>query len=204
MGHTIYSDDLEIARRLILRDEQLTKEYFYRQCYPLFKSIFDHFYTDCESCKEFINQMYVVVLVPGKKTGRCQMENFKGESTLTRWLKSACLYYCFRRYKKKTQFPTISIDEEAENNPSGDILRKQNISIEPTLQTIDRSDMEALIKLMPNTRYQQIMKYIYIEHVPKKDAAILLGMTASNFYNKHALAKKQFTKVLEEEEKRHA
>lgn len=93
----IYTDDLKIAQALIRRNESVTKSYFYKQCYPLFKSIYDNYYTDCSSCFEFISEIYIVVLAPSKTTGKCQMENFKGESTLTSWIKSACLFYCYSK-----------------------------------------------------------------------------------------------------------
>lgn len=40
----IFSEDLQIAKSLIVRDEMVTRKYFYQQCYPLFKSIFDNYY----------------------------------------------------------------------------------------------------------------------------------------------------------------
>lgn len=73
----IYFEDLQTAQALIHRDEAVTRKYFYRQCYPLFKSIYDNYYTDCTNCKEFIDEIYIVVLAPSKITGKCQMENSK-------------------------------------------------------------------------------------------------------------------------------
>lgn len=79
----IFTQDLQIAKSLISRDEMVTRKYFYQKCYPLFKSIYDNYYTDCTNCKEFIDEIYILVLAPSKVTGKCQMENFRGESTLT-------------------------------------------------------------------------------------------------------------------------
>ena len=56
---------------------------------------------------EFINEIYVVVLAPSKNTGKCQMDNFRGESTLTSWLKSACLFYCYNKYQRKVKMPIV-------------------------------------------------------------------------------------------------
>lgn len=101
----IFSEDLQIAKSLIVRDEMVTRKYFYQQCYPLFKSIFDNYYTDCANVKEFIDEMYIIVLAPSKLTGKCQMENFRGESTLTSWLKTACLFYCYKQFEIKGKMP---------------------------------------------------------------------------------------------------
>lgn len=127
------------------------------------------------------------------------MENFKGESTLTSWLKSACLFYCYRRYKIKNRMPVVSIDHEVEKEGGGDRLFKKDISIEPLLRNIDKSDLETLIKQMPNTRYQQIIRYLYVEHLSNKETAKILGMKTTSFYGKHALAKAQLFKVIKEE-----
>ena len=54
----IFSEDLQIAKSLIVRDEMVTRKYFYQQCYPLFKSIYDNYYTDCANCKEFIDDIH--------------------------------------------------------------------------------------------------------------------------------------------------
>ena len=70
----IYTEDLKIAKALIRHDEGVTRMFFYRQCYPLFKSIYDNYYTDCTAVKEFIDEIYIVVLAPSKITGKCQME----------------------------------------------------------------------------------------------------------------------------------
>lgn len=76
----IFTQDLQIAKSLINKDEMVTRKYFYQQCYPLFKSIYDNYYTDCANCKEFIDEIYIVVLAPSKATGKCQMENFNDET----------------------------------------------------------------------------------------------------------------------------
>lgn len=34
----IFTQDLQIAKSLINKDEMVTRKYFYQQCYPLFKS----------------------------------------------------------------------------------------------------------------------------------------------------------------------
>mgnify|MGYP000740837342 FL=1 len=97
----IYHEDLLIAKTLIRRDNMLTRKYFYQQCFPLFKSIYDNYYTDCANYKEFIDEIYIVVLAPSKTSGKYLMENFRGESTLTSWIKTACLYYCYKKFESK-------------------------------------------------------------------------------------------------------
>lgn len=40
--------DQKIVQAILRRDTFITKEYLYRKCYPLFKAVYDKYYTDCE------------------------------------------------------------------------------------------------------------------------------------------------------------
>ncbi len=190
----IYTEDLAIAKALLRRDGAITRQYLYRQCYPLFKSIYDNFYTDCESCLEFINEIYVVVLTPSKDTGKCQMENFRGESTLTSWLKTACLFYCYKRYERKNRLAIMSLSDILNENieSAGDRIINSNESSIIDFSKINRMDVEKILAMMPNVRYRTLIRYRYLEQKSNDETAKLLGMTMENYYNKHKLAKAQY------------
>lgn len=193
----IYLEDLRIANAIIGRDGSITRQFFYKQSYPLFKSIYDNYHTDCDSCKEFIDEIYLLLLSPSKQTGKCQMENYKGESTLTTWLKSACLYYCYAKYSKKETM--LRYDPISNNdNDEGDFSdRNENIygSIELDFGNLNREDALAILKRMPNKRYSEIIRLRYLELLTHEDTAKTLGMTMDNYYNKHKLAKAQYIRV---------
>lgn len=70
------NNDHDIVEALLRRDEQITREFFYRKCYPLFKSVYDNYHTDCASCMEFINEIYILVLSPDHTTGKCKLDGF--------------------------------------------------------------------------------------------------------------------------------
>ena len=200
----IYHEDLQIAKALIKRDNLVTRKYFYQQCYPLFKSIYDNYYTDCTNCKEFIDEIYIVVLAPSKITGKCQMENFRGESSLTSWIKASCLYYCYAKYKLKEKEPHYEpIPHPTEKYDSDDIFgdRKKDESLSNPIDFsgMNRSDVETLLNMMPNVRYRNIIRLLYLEQKTHKETAEALGMTMDNYYNKHKLAKEQFGRIAERE-----
>lgn len=199
-----YKEDLMIASALINRDGAVTRRYFYQQCYPLFKSFYDNYYTDCTCCKEFIDEIYIVVLAPSKTTGKCQMENYRGESTLTSWLKTVCLYYCYKKYDLKKRNPTYeiisqSIGRNSDDNEAGD--RSDNIygSYEIDFSGMNRADVEALLSLMPNIRYRNIIRLLHLEQKTHQEVAEALGMTMDNYYNKRILAEKQYKQVCRKE-----
>ena len=201
----IYHEDLRIANALIKRDNLVTRRYFYQQCYPLFKSIYDNYYTDCTNCKEFIDEIYIVVLAPSKTTGKCQMENFRGESTLASWIKTSCLYYCYAKYELKQRMPLYEpLPYSTEKDDEGDIFddRKKDESLSNSIDFsgMNRSDVETLLNMMPNVRYRNIIRLLYLEQKTHKETAEALGMTMDNYYNKRILAEKQYRQVCRKEE----
>ena len=193
----IYNEDLQLAKALIKRDELTTRKFFYKQCYPLFKSIFDNYYTDCENCKEFIDEIYLLVLSPSKTTRKCQMENFRGESTLTSWLKSSCLFYCYKKFEIKERMPRYEkISHQDENNSDNDDSNSSIYgSIELDFSKLNRNDAMALLKQMPNKRYSELIRLRYLEQNTNEETAKALGMTMENYYNKHKLAKEQYQSI---------
>lgn len=196
----VFKEDILIAKALIARDNIVTKKYLYIQCYPLFKSIFERYYTDCATCKDFIDEMYLVVLSPSKTTGKCQMENFKGESTLAKWLKTACLFYCYAKFEKK--LPTVDIvrfnGEDADSDDNDRFIDKRN-SINIDFSSINRTDVERILCLMPNIRYRNLIRMRYLEQKSNEETAEALGMSMDNYYNKHKLAKEQYIRVWRKE-----
>ena len=202
----IYTEDIQIAKALIKRDERITRRYFYIECYPLFKSIYDNYYTDCACCKEFIDEIYIVVLAPSKVTGKCQLENFRGESTLASWLKTVCLYYCYKKYELKLRMPVYdplpySTEKDGNGDPISDRKLDVGLSNEIDFRGMNRADVEALLSMMPNTRYRSIIRLLYLEQKTHKETAEALEMSMDNYYNKRILAEKQYKQVCGKEAK---
>ncbi|WP_337389320.1 sigma-70 family RNA polymerase sigma factor [Prevotella sp.] len=204
----IYTEDLQIAKALIQRDNMVTRKYFYQHFFPLFKSIFDNYYTDCTDYKEFIDEIYIVVLTPSKITGKCQMENYRGESTLASWIKTACLFYCYKKYELKQRMPVHkplphNTEEEDGEDAISDRKSDESLSNPIDFSDMNRADVETLLSLMSNVRYRNIIRLLYLEQKSHKEIAEALGMSMDNYYNKRILAEKQFKQVCRKEA-RHA
>ena len=75
--------DEEVVSAILNRDARITRLYLYEKCYPLFKARYDKYYTDCETCIEFINEMYAYIMTPGVKTGKCYLSTFGFSCSLT-------------------------------------------------------------------------------------------------------------------------
>ena len=65
--------DEDIVSAILRRDSEVTTYFLYKKCYPLFKSIYDRYYTDCASWNELATEIYVYIMMPGKKTGICKL-----------------------------------------------------------------------------------------------------------------------------------
>ena len=149
-----------------------------------------------------MDEIYLLIMTPGKKTGRCQLENYRGESRLMTWLKVTSLYYCYAKYGQKMKMPMIdaisSTDED--NETANDRIIERMASIEINLDSINRSDFESLLKMMSNLRYRQLLWLRYIKHYTNEETAKTLGMSMENYYNCHKRAKEQFMSIKKKEE----
>lgn len=185
--------DQQIVSGLLDRDKDVTRAFLYIQCYPLFKSIFEHYFTDCDNCIEFINEMYIYIMSPQSNSGLCKLESFRFESSLYTWVKTVCLYYCYARFEERNR---LVIDKNDE-------LTDRNIAVSESIQmesdNINQEDIMKILALMPNTRYRELIRLHYLEGYSNEETAKQLGMTMENYYNKHKLAKEQYMKVYRKE-----
>lgn len=184
--------DQEIVKGILDRDARITKLYLYGLCCPLFKSIYVRYYTDCENPLEFINQIYLYVMTPRKNTGVSPLQTFSFRCTLTMWLKVITENYCKHLFKQK-------INVADSSDVSSDRISYGDDSVELDFDSINASDVRKILDMMPNERYRHLMELRYIEEKTNEETAIVLGMTMDNYYNKHRLAKAQFSNILRKE-----
>lgn len=191
MDHDLLND-VDIVRAILRRDSEVTKYFIYKKCYPLFKSIYDRYYTDCESWDELATEIYVYIMVPGKQTGICKLAAFQFRCTLTEWLKIISENYCHNLYVKK-------LDLVGENSGDGDILNRIEHSLDFDFRNLNMADVMNIIGMMPNQRYRKLIEYRYVHKRSNEETANLMSMTMANYYNKHKLAKAQFVAALRKE-----
>lgn len=194
------SQDQKIVAALLRHDSNVTREFFYKKCYPLFKSVYDNYHTDCTSCVEFINEIYIHIMTPDKETGQCKLQNFEFRSTLFTWLKTVCVFYCYKKYEKSSKMPTTKIAENFDDDGVRLPIESESILIEDSLS---KDDVETILRLMPNKRYATLVRLRYLEEHTNEETAQMMGMNMNTFYNKHKLAKDQFVKTLRKEENYH-
>ena len=184
--------DQEIVDAILRRDALITRLYLYEKCYPLFKACYDKYYTDCETCVEFINQIYLLIMTPRKSTGDSPLNKFGFRCTLTMWLKIIAENYCKQLFRTK-----VDIFESLEIDSDRFVFNNESISID--FRSINVSDVIRVLEMMPNTRYRNLIEQRYIEEKTNEETASILGMTMDNYDNKHKRAKAQFCNILRKE-----
>ena len=192
LSHLNQMSDREIVAALLARDKAITEAFFYHKCYPLFKSYFDNYYTDCESCFEFINEMYLYLMLPNGDTQQSYLQKFSFRCSLTNWLKVVTQSYCYQLFRKKGD----TIQENFDDTERFDTV-SDSIDIESSV--FDAADLQLVLQSMPNPRYRELIRLRYIEELPNEEVAQRLEMSLDNFYNKHYFAKKQFLTALKKE-----
>lgn len=195
-------NDHDIVVALLQRNENVTREFFYRRCYPLFKSVYDNYHTDCSSCMEFIGEIYIHIMSPQKTTGLCKLEQFKFQSTLFTWLKTVCLFYCYKKYERKQKFQIRRIAEKFDDDGVRIEVLNESICIDNT--SLENYDAEKMLQLMPNRRYSQLLRLRYFQGHTNEETAQLMGMNMNTYYNKHKMAKEQYLKIIKKEESNYA
>ena len=113
MGIDSYTDQ-EIVKAILRRDTEITKEFLYRKCYPLFAAIHSKYYTGCETPIELINEIYVYILLPQRETHRSKLQDFGFRCTFTLWLKIVTENYCRQLFEKRIRSEE-NVDVESDN-----------------------------------------------------------------------------------------
>ena len=191
MGIDSYTDQ-EIVKAILRRDTEITKEFLYRKCYPLFAAIHSKYYTDCETPIELINEIYVYILLPHRETHRSKLQDFGFRCTFTLWLKIVTENYCRQLFEKRIRSEE-NVDVESDRNTF------QDESLLESTQNFNMTDVNKILSLMPNQRYRKLIEYRYVDEKSSEETAILLGMTMANYYNCHKRAKAQYCAILRKE-----
>lgn len=187
-----HKTDQEIAQAILRRDTFITKEYLYRKCYPLFKAIYDKYYTDCENPIELINEIYVYILMPNRETHRSKLQDFGFRCTLTMWLKIVTENYCHQLFAKR-------IPSKENNDVADDRNDMGDGSFIANTRKLDMDDVRKILSMMPNQRYRKLIEYRYVDEKSNEETALLLEMSMANYYNCHKRAKAQYCEVLRKE-----
>lgn len=190
-GIAIYTDR-EIVKAILNRDTLITKVFLYKKCYPLFKAIFDNYYTDCTDVFEFITEIYTYIMYPHRETGKSKLQGFDFRCSLPQWLKIVTRNYCRYVYSRRIVTNSeIDINERINLPSDGSLLSGA--------KSLDMDDLNKVLLSMPNERYRELIRHRYVFEKSNEETAAILGLSMANYYNTHKRAKGQFCEVLKKE-----
>ena len=162
--------DRQILDSLLARDEQVTRDFFFVWCRPLFYSLIRkvfHFEVDYD---ELVNELYVHLM---ENDGR-RLRSFQGRSTIYQWLKCVATRF-FLEMRDGGQ-----VIEDSSSEP---LYPVDEPTFEPMEENVAREDFKRLLALMRNDRYRLVLQRLFLEGVPYKDLAAELQVSLANLYN---------------------
>jgi len=162
--------DRQIIEALILRDNEVTEEFFFRGCRPLFLSIIRKVFSYPVAYDEFVNEFYVYLM----ENDSYRLRQFEGRSSIYQWMKVIAIrYFIAKRDKMIDNDSGESLIDKAAKTTSIDNEQKINAKV----------DVMQLLKLMPNRRYAYVIRRLIIDEAESHVVAAELGTNVDNLYN---------------------
>ena len=170
--------DKQIIEALIARDEQVTKQFFFGNCRPLFLSIIRYVFSYEVDYDEFVSEFYLYIM----ENDAYRLRQFQGRSTIYQWMKIIAIrYFILKRDNMiEEKSKEALIDSFALQKGAFDSERTQTAKI----------DIEHLFSLMPNRRFVYVLRRLVLQEAEPKEVAQELGTNVDNLYNikKRAIA----------------
>ena len=165
--------DSEIIRALINRDETVTRQFFFKDCRPLFLSVMRHVFTYAVDYDEFVNEFYIYLMEENAR----RLRQFEGRSSLYQWLKIVAIRYFIAKRSRM-------IDVNCRN------ALFETVRVNAEESQMCRFDMETLLARLSNKRYAAIIRRLVVDDAVPEDVAREFGITTANLYNikKRAIA----------------
>ena len=174
--------DLEIRDALIARDGEVTTEFFFKQCSPLFHSVIRRVFSYDVDYDECINELYIHLMEDDARRFR----QFEGRSTIFQWLKITAIRFFVAKRKRviENRSQESLIVRTARNDGSSD--ERHNDAC---------MDVARLLDEMSNERYVTAIRRLILEEAAPEEVAMEMGVTVDNLYNIKKRAIKAMTLI---------
>lgn len=169
--------DQQIIEALIAHDEQVTRQFFFKDCRPLFMSIIRHIFSYEVDYDEFVNEFYLYLM----ENDAHRLKLFQGRSTIYQWLKIIAIRYFIAKRNSL-------IEMESKDAPWDSIVQEEAVDEEKAMTA--KMDVNRLFSLMSNKRYVYVIRRLVLEEAEPKVVAQELRTNVDNLYNikKRAIA----------------
>lgn len=171
--------DQEIIQGLIARDNEVTGDFFFRRCRPLFCRIIRKVFDYEVDYDEFVNELYVYLMVDDA----ARLRSFQYRSSVYQWLKVLAI----RFFIKKRDGLIDDTTREFSYNSSQLLADERDDSAQ--------GDMQRLLDMMPNKRYAYVIRRLVLEGWESEKLAQEMNIETGNLYNIKRRAMAQLTHV---------
>ncbi len=163
--------DKEIIQGLIMRDNQITHEFFFVKCRPLMVSIIKFVFTTPVDYDELINELYCYLV-----DKNCQkLKEFQYRSSLYMWLKVVAIRFFIRKRDHL-------LDLTSTMSLYNDNIKEDPSAIYDT-QVDAKMDIEHMLQAMRNERYAHVIRKLLLEGESPEVLSKRMGITLANLYN---------------------
>ena len=159
--------DREIVEALIARDEQVTQQFFFRDCRPLFLSIIHNLFSYEVDYDEFVSEFYLYLM----ERDAYRLKLFEGRSSIYQWLKITAIRYFIAKRNRMVSMESNQRDTQREVDGCEDRSEQTKM------------DMEQLFAEMPNRRYVYVIRRLCLHDADPRDGAAELNIRVDNLYN---------------------
>ncbi len=166
-----------IISHLISRDDDITEQFFFKDCRPLFISIIRNIFPYEVDYDEFVNEFYLYLM----ENDAHRLRQFEGRSSIFQWMKIVAIRYFIAKRNR-------IIDNETNEEFMGEASRLEGS--DKVKASIARMDIHTLFDMMPNKRQVYVIKRMVLEDAEPAKVAQELNVTVDNLYNikKRAIA----------------
>lgn len=162
--------DIDLVNALLARDERATQQFFFKDCRPLFMSIIRYVFSYEVDYDEFVNEFYLYLM---EKDG-ARLRQFQGRSSIYQWLKVVAI-----RYFLAKRDGMIDMNSKG---PLSEVQAKEH-SVNDEGRVTACLDIEALLRLLGNPRYEYAIRRLVLDDAEPKVVAEELHVGVDNLYN---------------------
>jgi RNA polymerase sigma factor (sigma-70 family) len=163
--------DKEIIGRILGHDAEITKDFFYVRCRPLFLSVIRSMFDYPIEYDEFVNEVYTLLM----ENDGARLRQFKGDSSIFQWLKVIVI----RHFLKQK---SMMIDGTSKETPYYYNQEKYERCGELEREEA-RWDLEQLLEGMQNKRYSFVLKRLILDGADNDVVAKEMNVKVENLYN---------------------
>lgn len=162
--------DKEIVDKLIEKDNQVTDEFFFTRCRPLFISIIHSVFSYPVAYDEFVNEFYLHLM----ENGAYRLKQFQGRSSVFQWMKVVAIRFFIAKRDEM-------IDESSKETLLDSATRFQTVDSDGKMMAA--IDVRSLLDQLQNRRYAYVLKRTIVDDAEPKTVADELGTNVDNLYN---------------------